>query len=209
MSEIERLQKTDVKGAMAYARQRLQRELAPELTYHNLAHTFEHVLPTALELADHHQVAPPEQELLAVAVAFHDIGWTVQGHGHERIGAQLARQVLPNFGFTAEQIDRVAGLILATQMPHRPNNLLDQILIDADMDLLGRDDFWQRNSDLRAEMAALGEPMSDRQWYQEQLAFLEAHRYFTAVSMARREPGKQQHIAEVRRLLAASQAGAD
>ncbi|MGD8805626.1 MAG: HD domain-containing protein [Chloroflexota bacterium] len=151
VSETDRVQQTDVKGAMAYARQRLQQELAPELAYHNLAHTFEHVLLTALELAAHYQVALHEKELLAVVAAFHDIGWTVQGQRHERVGAQLARQVLPDFGFLAEQVERVAGLVLAMQMPHRTNSLLDQILIDADMDLLGRDDFWQRNNHLRAE----------------------------------------------------------
>jgi uncharacterized protein len=113
-------------------------------------------LPTELALAAHYQLALQEKEMLAVAVAFHDIGRTVQGQGHERVGAQLAGQVLPEFGFPAEQVERVAGLIRATQMPHRPNDLLDQILIDAHMDLQGRNDFWQRNNDLRAEMIAPG-----------------------------------------------------
>jgi hypothetical protein len=91
------VQQTDVKGSMAYARQRLQRELAPELAYHNLAHTFEHVLPTALELAAHYQVALHEKELLAVTAAFHDIGWAMQGQGHERIGAPIRWQTTEQF----------------------------------------------------------------------------------------------------------------
>jgi hypothetical protein len=34
------------------------------------------------------------------------------------------------------------------------------------------------------------------------LAFLEPHRYFTAVALAKREPGKQKHMIELRLLLA-------
>lgn len=209
MSEVDRREKADVDGAIAHAQRCLQENLAPELTYHNLAHTFEHVLPAAMDLADRCEVPQEKKDLLAVAAAYHDIGWIVQGRGHERIGAKLARQKLPEFGFTERQIERITALILATRMPHRPKNLLDRILIDADMAVLSRDDFWQCNDELRAEMKVLGQPMSDRDWYKSQLAFLEAHRYFTPVAVARRERVKQGHIHELRRRLEAYEAEPD
>jgi uncharacterized protein len=195
--------------AISYARRCLKQKLIPELTYHNLTHTFEHVLPAAMDLADRCGVTQEEKELLAVAVAFHDIGWIVQGPGHERIGARMARQKLPDFGFTNRHIERITAMILATRLPHRPTCLLERILIDADMTILTRDDFWECNRELRDELEVLGQPLSDRQWYKIQLAFLETHRYFTDVAVAEREQVKQQHILELRRRLAACEAEPD
>lgn len=197
----------NVDEAISYARQCLQQQLAPELTYHNLAHTFEQVMPAAMNLAERYGVSQEEKDLLAVAVAFHDIGWIVQGPGHERIGADLARQKLPSFGFSERQIERIATLILATQMPHQPKDLLENILVDADLAILSRDDFWECNARLRAETEMLGNSMSDCQWYENQLAFFEAHRFFTDGALDDRDQVKQQHVFEMRRRLAICEAG--
>jgi hypothetical protein len=70
-------------------------------------------------------------------------------------------------------------------------------MIDADMTILSRDDFWLCNDMLRAELEVLGEPLTDRQWYKNQLAFMEQHRYFTDVDVAARERVKQRHKHEV------------
>ena len=209
MSTINRPNYGDVAEAIHYARQCLKEKLPPQLTYHNLKHTFEHVLPAAMDLADRCGLTQEEKDLLAVAVAFHDIGWIVQGTGHERIGADMARKELPDFGFTEQQIERIASMILATKLPHQPTCLLDSIMIDADMAVLSRDDFWHCNGELRCEVELLGETMSDRLWYEGQLSFLEAHHYFTEAAVAAYEPAKQEHILELRHLLETSEAEAD
>lgn len=201
MSTSDPLQHGNVDEAISYARRCLQQKLVPELTYHNLTHTFEHVMPAALDLADRCGVSREEKDLLAVAVAFHDIGWIVKGKGHERIGADMARQKLPTFGFSTLQVERIVSMILATQMPHQPTSLLDSILIDADMAILSRDDFWLCNDELRAELELLGTHLSDSEWLESQLAFLEVHRYFTLVAVADREKVKQKHILELRQRL--------
>jgi len=115
----------------------------------------------------------------------------------------MARQKLPGFGFTEQQIELITALILATRLPHKPTSLLERILVDADMIILTREDFWQCHGELRDEMEILGEPLSDRQWYESQLAFLETHHYFTDVAIADREQVKQQRILELRQRLTA------
>lgn len=203
MSDSEPIKNAFVEEAISYARQCMEEKLVPELTYHNLKHTFEHVMPAAMELAEKHGVGGTDQALLAVAVAFHDMGWIIQGKGHERISAMMARQKLPEFGFTEDQINKITDLILATQLPHRPRYLLEEILIDADMAVLSRDDFWQCHDELRAEMEVLGKPLSDVDWYRSQLTFLEDHRYFTDVAVEDREQAKREHMQELRRRLEA------
>lgn len=192
----------DVDGAIEYARRRMERELEPGLTYHNLAHTFNEVLPMTLKLADLHHLDGNEVILLAVAAAFHDIGWIIRGQEHETIGVDIAREVLPAYGFTGKQIERIGEMIMATRLPQNPTNLLEEILVDADMDSLGREDFWIRNEDLRVELALDGKLLTIEQWYWKQLDFLESHTFYTAGARLLRREQKLKNIKELKRRLA-------
>ncbi|MBN2007493.1 MAG: HD domain-containing protein [Anaerolineae bacterium] len=188
---------------MQYARQRL-RELSPRLTYHSLWHTWHDVLPAVDRLITLEYVSGEDALLLRTAAIYHDIGFVVQVADHEMIGAQIATYVLPRLGYTLQQIDRVYGMIMATRLPQSPKNLLEQILADADLDVLGRDDFWPRNKALRAECAAMGKRISDTKWCACQSEFLQSHRYFTASARALRNAQKQRNIAFLRGKLAKS-----
>ncbi len=191
----------DYDGAVAYARSRMEQELAPEMRYHGLRHTFDLVLPAAMRLAKLYDIDQPDIDILKVAAAFHDIGWIVEGNEHEKQGVLIAREVLPSFGFQHDQIDRVAGIIMATRTPQSPKNLLEKIMADADLDVLGREDFWERNQDLRTERSLNGHRMSDEEWYLSQLNFLEVHSYFTDAAKQLRDEDKQTHIEEIKQRL--------
>jgi predicted metal-dependent HD superfamily phosphohydrolase len=194
--------KPDVEGAIEYAKGRMERELEPGLTYHNFAHTFNEVLPMTLKLADLYHLSGDDVMLLAVAAAYHDIGWVVQGHEHEAIGVEIARQVLPTYGFNTELIERIGEMIMATRLPQNPSNLLEEILVDADMDSLGREDFWSRNEDLRVELARDGELLTIEEWYWKQLEFLKSHTFFTDGARLLRRKQKKKNIKELKRRLA-------
>lgn len=194
--------KPDVEGAIEYAKRRMERELEPGLTYHNLAHTFDEVLPMTLKLADLYHLDGNDVTLLAVAAAYHDIGWVIQSHEHEAIGVDICRQVLPAYGFNKDQIERIGEMIMATRLPQHPANLLEAILVDADMDSLGREDFWSRNEDLRVELAREGELLTIEEWYWKQLEFLKSHTFFTDGARLLRREQKKKNIQELKRRLA-------
>jgi predicted metal-dependent HD superfamily phosphohydrolase len=92
---------------------------------------------------------------------------------------EIAGLVLPDFGFTSAQISRVNNMILATRLPQSPRDLVESILADADLDVLGRDDFFERSELLRLEIAALGRLIPPREWAESQLRFISQHVYFT------------------------------
>ena len=50
-------------------------------------------------------------------------------------------------------------------------------MADADLDVLGRDDFMLCNNNLRNELALLGQEFSDFEWCASQLQFLKSHTY--------------------------------
>lgn len=181
----------DSDGAIDYALTRLTRELSADYLYHDIAHTRDHVLPAAARLAELSGCSADEIQLVQVAAAFHDLGLVEIDTNHELVGARLAAQRLPDFGFGPRAVEQVMGMILATRLPQQPRTLLEQILADADLDVLGRDDFFTRNSALRRELARMGRPMTDHEWYSGQLAFIENHTYFTDAARTLHAAGKQ------------------
>jgi CheY-like chemotaxis protein/class 3 adenylate cyclase/predicted metal-dependent HD superfamily phosphohydrolase len=192
----------DWEAARQAALARLERDLPPELTYHSLWHTVADVLPAVQRLAALTGLGEEETHLVETAAVYHDLGFTVQRQEHERMGADITAQILPGLGFTPAQIAAIQGMIMATQLPQSPRTPLEEILADADLDVLGRDDFLVRNKDLRDELAVSGIRISDGRWYSSQLQMLQTHHYWTAAARSLRAEGKQKNIETVKHLLA-------
>jgi uncharacterized protein len=203
----------DFAGATAYALRRLAADLPAPFVYHSLAHTRDEVVPAVDRITTLERVTGLERRLVRLAAHYHDVGFVAQAAHHELAGIRIARQVLPQYGFDPEMVRTVSGLIWATRLPQRPQTLLESILADADLDVLGRPDFCARNDALRAETTALGRPTTDDQWCRAQLAFLERHRYFTDAARRLRDAQKRKNITlfaeQCRAQIARATAGGD
>jgi uncharacterized protein len=180
--------------AWAYALQRLETELPSHLYYHGVFHTRDDVVPAANRLAEFEGIKGIELSLLLTAAWFHDVGYVKQPLYHELISARIATEVLPEFGFKYEQVETVRWAILATALPQKPQNLFEQILTDADLDVLGREDYPVTSNNLRKELAVLGVKYDDLDWYTRQLAFIQEHTYFTDAAHALRDEGQRRNI---------------
>lgn len=188
--------------AKRYALGRLEQELSPLLYYHALRHTQDDVLPAIDRLAAHEGVDGEALMLLRTAGAYHDIGFIERYTANEEIAVRIAQSTLPDFGFTPEQIDVVRGIIMATRLPQSPHTHLEEIIADADLDVLGRTDYFVWNQALRDELNAYGMPSPDEEWYRQQLQFLQSHRYFTASAREMRDAQKQRNMAILLELIA-------
>lgn len=175
---------------------KLKAELPRNLVYHNLDH-IEDVLSAAVSIGTAEGLNEAEIKLVRIAALFHDAGLTISLADHEHRGCLLARQMLPRYGFSMNQIEAVCGMVLSTRIPQSPKNKLEQVLCDADLDYLGRDDFQATGGRLFDELVVLGKVKTEREWNAMQKAFLEEHRYHTAYAKREREPKKQQHLAEI------------
>lgn len=180
----------DVEAAVTYALARLELELPATLHYHSLWHTQAEVAPRAIWLARREGLGQEAQALVTTAAHYHDIGFTVGRAGHERTSAGVVAEVLPRFGYTPAQIALIQGMILATRIPQIAHNLLEQIIADADLDVLGREDFLSRNRALRLELAAASASSADAVWYTRQLRFFDQHHFFTPTARQERTTGK-------------------
>ncbi|MGK7390503.1 MAG: HD domain-containing protein [Candidatus Cyclobacteriaceae bacterium M2_1C_046] len=175
----------------------LNNKLSPELTYHSVDHTLD-VLNCCNEIASNEDVTD-EQDLLLLRLSalYHDIGYTVTYKRHEENSVILAREQLANYGFAPDQIETICDMIMATKIGIEPKTKLQEILCDADLDYLGRKDYYPIARNLFIEFKNFDIVRKEADWKDLQLKFLKNHSYYTAFSKKVREPNKRRIISEL------------
>lgn len=192
----------DYRAAKQFILARLQSELSGQLHYHGLHHTLD-VLRVAKALCASEGVHGRGESLVKTAALFHDCGFVKNKHaGHEFEGCLIVRAALPGFGYTAEDIEVICGMIMATKIPQSPTNLLEEIICDADLDYLGREDFYPIGETLYEELSAYQLISGEQAWNRLQVSFLTAHRFHTRTNKLLREPMKQRYLEELKGLIA-------
>ncbi len=175
---------------------RLSNELSDKLHYHGVHHTLD-VLKVCTERAVDLALTEVEKTLLCTAAVFHDCGFLNALQEHEKEGVAIASKILPDFGYTPDDIERIAGMIMATKIPQSPTSQLEKIICDADLDYLGRDDFYAIGGTLFQELNVLGIVKDEESWDELQVKFLTGHEYHTAFGIREREPQKQIYLEEL------------
>ena len=179
----------------------LEQNLPTDLFYHGIHHTFD-VFDAVLVIAQNEKIESADDlTLLKTAALFHDSGFTIDASKHEECGCDLARDILPACDYTDSQIDQICGMIMATKIPQQPLNLLEGIICDADLDYLGRDDFFKIGDTLYQELKAYSKIQDVLQWNQLQISFLSNHRYHTVFSRENREIKKQDNLKAVQKIV--------
>jgi class 3 adenylate cyclase len=179
---------------------KLEKELPDYLYYHNVKHTVDVV--TEVELIGWGEGCSDEEILiLKTAGLFHDAGHTVAYDNHEYYGTLLAREMLPKYNYTPEQIERICSIIMATKLPPRPTDLLENIICDSDLDYLGRSDFIPVSNTLFEELKAQNKMGTLNDWNKIQVKFISGHQYFTKTARSLREVNKQLQIERIQSLI--------
>lgn len=189
------------KGAYKIIVPQLIKELDPNLRYHNIDHTID-VIDSAGRLAIEENIDPENQLLLKTAALFHDTGMLKTYAGHEEESAKIAQEILPNLGYSQDQIDFIGEMICTTKLPQCAKTIEQQILCDADLDYLGRDDYFMISHQLKYEWELLNmKKMSLKDWYKFQIDFLKGHTFYTKAASTLRDAGKERNLAQIRDLL--------
>jgi class 3 adenylate cyclase len=178
----------------------LENNLPANLYYHNVKHTVDVV--TEVELIGWAEGLNEEEILLLkIAALFHDAGHIVDYKYHEHQGALLARQILPRYKISQDNIETVCRLIMATKLPPQPRDKMEEVICDSDLDYLGRTDFIPVSNTLYSELKERRMIDSWHDWNKMQLKFIEQHQYFTQTARNLREVNKQHQIERLKQLL--------
>jgi uncharacterized protein len=167
----------------------LQSRLPEYYYYHNYQHTL-YVLDKVNEIGRQENCTSKEIDLLSTAALWHDAGFITIYTGHEAEGCKMAQQHLPAYGYPANDIDIICGMIMATKIPHSPKNKLEEIIVDADLEYLATATAGIKADDLYKELQHLNPALTKQEWDITQIAFLKQHHYFTRYCKEKKEPQK-------------------
>jgi predicted metal-dependent HD superfamily phosphohydrolase len=174
----------------------LEERLPKHLTYHTVGHTLD-VANICNHYIDYYMVADSVAELIRIAAIGHDYGYIYGPREHEEKSITELQPKLQGT-YSKKQIEVINGMIRATKVPQRPQNIYEEILADADLDYLGRPDYYKLSSGLYTEFEHFGVVSNEREWLEVQIKFLEAHHYHTDWAIRERVAGKKQVLSELR-----------
>ena len=180
---------------------KLKKELNPNLYYHNYQHTLD-VCESVNRLAEVEKVNGEERILLHTAALMHDTGFIWRYENNEELAGKYSREILPEFKYTSGQIEHITAMIMSTQIPQKPEDKLGMILCDADLDYIGRGDFFITALRLHREWSEnSNQKITFRDWYVKQQNFILQHEYFTDGAKQLRNSTKQHNLSQVKELL--------
>ena len=173
-------------------------ELPDGIKFHDADHTLhpiKGVVAVANRIAISEDISEHDRELLITAAYFHDTGYIREYDKNEPIAARMAGRILKLIGFKPNEIKKVQKMILSTDLEREPKTDIEKILCDADLDNLGREDFFKLDGKLRDGRRARGIDVSDdAKWYRSTLEIIKKHQYYTESQKKLREKGKQKNI---------------
>ena len=179
---------------------KLEKELPKSLYYHNVKHTVDVVTQTEL-IGLGEGVSDEELLILKTAGLFHDAGHTIGYDNHEYNSTLIAMEVLPDYYYTQPQIELICKLIMATKLPPKPKDKLEEIICDADLDYLGRSDMIPVSNALFMELKEQNKIGDMNEWNKLQIKFISKHQYFTYTARNLREVKKQMQIERITSLI--------
>lgn len=195
------MERPDLDKVQQYVFERLERELDPRLTYHNIYHTKAVVFPACERLACHEGINQQDKILVLTAALYHDIGFIRQYRKNEPIGAEIASETLPGFGYDSQQIEVIKGIILSTALPQSPTTHLEKIMCDSDLFHFGMDEFLTLSIKLWHELLLFGCKISELAWFEDNLKFMQIHMYFTKSADLLAGEKKKQNIKKVKEVI--------
>ena len=170
--------------------QKLETGLPPYITYHDLEHTL-NVISACEHIAKSENINGEDLTLLKTAALFHDSGFLQNHLDHEVLSCKLAFKYLPDYSYSAEQIEKICQMILTTRLPQTAVEPLSRVLCDADLFYLGGNDYEHYSDKLFQEFKKIGTLSTPAEWNQKQIEFLTTHQYFTQTAKLERDDKKK------------------
>lgn len=148
--------------------------------YHSYEHALE-VMERAMYLSKQEWLGEDDIEMMWIAWIFHDAGFIIQYDKNEPIWAKIARNYLKSILYPEKRIQEVERIILATDPDYEhPKDIYEEIIKDSDMDNLWRDDFMEKNNNIKKELEIIKKiKIKDPEWKHASVQLLKEFKYKT------------------------------
>lgn len=163
--------------------------------YHSYNHAID-VMERAKYLSQREWLSQDDIEILAISWLFHDTGFIIQYDNNEQIWAKIAKNYLKSILYPDEKIKLIEKIILATDPAYKnPKNYYEEIIKDADMDNLWRDDFKDKNEKLKKEIEIIKKiKINDPEWKHASIELLKEYEFNTNSQKNERNPKKGENL---------------
>lgn len=163
--------------------------------FHDKTHT-QDVVKAVEEMASYYELPESDRFIVLCSAYFHDLGYFTGGSkGHEARSIDIAKRFLEEEACPDHIAQQVANCIAATRMPQSPQNLLEQILCDADLFHLGSNAFEERNKLMHQEAEEVqGEKIEKGLWRGMTVMLLKHHHYHTDYAREKLDAKKQKNL---------------
>lgn len=178
-----------------FVTQLLTNELDSNFLYHNLRHT-QRVVKSTKELLEQYDLKAKEIEAIHLAAWLHDTGYTKGIEAHEAASCEIAKNFLNDEGLQEADIQRICTLIMATKREHEPQDLMEEIIRDADASHLGQSSYLDTSEMLREELSLLGvAELSPKKWRSANIKMFQTeHRFYTDYANKNWQKGKDKNL---------------
>lgn len=177
--ETSRINTEFLKEIEKYACNLIQKESSENLMYHTIEHTKD-VVKSAQLIGKKENLEEDNMNILLASAWFHDIGYTKIYYGHEKESAEIAKRFLQRNNIDKKTIDIIYATIMATMFPYQPKTKLEEILCDADMAHLAKENYFEYAENLRKEWANSGiKKLKKLEFEMESVQIFKKHTYFT------------------------------
>jgi len=172
---------SDIKQYVSYLMVPLE-----NLYYHHYEHALS-VMERSVYLGTMEGCSSDEIEILAIAALFHDTGFIIEYDENEVFWAKIAKNYLKTILYPEEKIKLIENIILATIPEKKPCSLLEEIIKDADMDNLWREDFFDTWEKLKRELELIKQiKIKDPDWHHASLSLISKHKFYTQTQKSER-----------------------
>ena len=178
-----------------------KKNIGAEFVFHDFQHV-KNVVEAVKLVGKGCGVNGRELELLQMAAWFHDTGYIKGAEGHEERSCKYAVDFFSKHNVPDQDLDVITRCIMATKLPFKPKDKLEEIMCDSDLSHLGKDIYWDRCGRLRQELLMTRSLyMSEQEWIKFELDFMGNHTYFTVAAKKLYEKRKFKHIKQLQKQL--------
>ncbi len=163
--------------------------------YHSYDHALE-VMNRAIYLSKQEWLSKEDVEMMWLAGIFHDSWFIIQYDKNEPIWAKIARNYLKSVLYPEERIQKIEQIILATDPDYTtPKDIYEEIIKDSDMDNLWRDDFIEKNNNIKKELEIIKKiKIKDPDWRHASVQLLKEYKYKTNSQRYERDHKKVENL---------------
>lgn len=166
--------------------------------YHQYDHALS-VMERWIYLATMEWCSQDEIEMITIAALFHDTWFVIEYDNNETFWAKIARNYLRTILYPEDKIKIIQEIILATHPSTKPKTLLQEIIKDADMDNLGRDDFFDINEKIKKELELMKNiKIKDPDWHHASLDIIRWHVFYTDTQIKERNEKLLKNLEELK-----------